>query len=205
MIFLAVLLCCVAQQTEGAVLQTGMETRASGPWNFTAIPTDWTGVAYWDMESIKPLWDLELRGTGQGGPDPCKPLDGDGPCTANWGPKESSCEGCTGPALWYWTDFVTSVTATSFPKALLTAAGFTAPDGASKWSDLKADEKLSLLKGTYNHFAQRFIGGTMKKLKKLRPKAQWGIWSCKSSHASAAFDPFVGSFRGPAFCSRSIC
>eukprot|EP01045_Picozoa_sp_COSAG04_P003438 COSAG04_NODE_140_length_23600_cov_1779.264414_6_plen_190_part_00 len=172
-----------------------METRASGPWNFTAIPTDWSGVAYWDMESIKPLWDLELRGTGQGGPDPCKPLDGDGPCTANWGPKESSCEGCTGPALWYWADFVTSVTASSFPKALLTAAGFTAPDGASKWSDLKADEKLSLLKGTYNHFAERFIGGTMKKLKKLRPKAQWGIWSCKSSQASAAFDPFVGSFR----------
>jgi hypothetical protein len=83
-----------------AHLETGMETRASGPWNFTAIPKDWSGVAYWDVESIKPLWDLELRGTGQGGLDPCKPLDGDGPCTANWGPKESSCEGCTGPALW---------------------------------------------------------------------------------------------------------
>jgi hypothetical protein len=70
---------------------------------------------------------------------------------------------------------------------LLTAAGFTAPDGATGWSDLKADEKLALLKGTYNHFAERFIGGTMKKLKKLRPKAQWGIWSCKCQHA---FDPF---------------
>ena len=84
-------------------------------------------MAYWDIESIKPLWDLELKGEGQGGPSPCKPLDGDGPCTANWGAKESVCEGCTGPALWYWTEFVTSVCATSLPEALITAAGFTPP------------------------------------------------------------------------------
>lgn len=37
-----------------AGLERSLATLASGPWNFTAIPPDWSGIAYWDLE-VKPV------------------------------------------------------------------------------------------------------------------------------------------------------
>lgn len=120
------------------------------------------------------------KGQGQG-PD-CKPLDGasDGPCTATWGdPNATICPGCSGPAMWYWVNFIKEATAAEggLPSALVSAANLDAELVGSRWSDLDGATRLALLSGSYNHYAQRYFGETLRKLKQLRPKAQWGIWS----------------------------
>eukprot|EP01047_Picozoa_sp_COSAG01_P045897 COSAG01_NODE_4263_length_5198_cov_77.376937_8_plen_470_part_00 len=159
-----------------ARLESDIETQASISWNKTAIPKDWDGIAYADLESIKPLWELEYLGRSQG-PD-CKPLDGDGPCTAMWGnPNATMCSGCSGPALWDWATFVKSVCAGALDPVLLASANFSAPAGATTWAGLTATQQLQLLKGSYDHYSRRFFSDTLAQLKALRPKARWGVWA----------------------------
>ena len=208
-----------------ARLESDIDTQASGPWNVTAIPKNWSGIAYWDVEEVKPSWQLNYQVRGQGD---CRPLGGPcdgtifcprnppGPCTAMWGdpPAESNtCPGCSGPSLWYWYEFVEAVTRVQrpdgsfFPKipnALVVASGLD-PETASQcapprnagtsgvfgsYGCLDPDAQLTLLSNSYNHYAQRFFGGTLKKLKELRPRAQWGLWSYPK-RAYPSFDQFV--------------
>ena len=95
----------------------------NGPVNHTVhvvnqivTPSDWSGLAVWDMEGFGAHWNIRMKTEWGAAWQMCTPLDGNGPCTALWSTNHFA-----------WAYFVANVSSPAFDTALLDAAGFSPP------------------------------------------------------------------------------
>ena len=77
----------------------------------------------------------------------------------------------------YWQWFVANISTPTFDKQFSQRVGYVPPLSANGWANLNRTQRDELMETSYNHFGQDYFERTLAASKKLRPKAQWGIFS----------------------------